>query len=362
MTKKLITIMLAVLFGANVFADVAISDVKVFSGYPWKEVIIGYTITGNTNDLTALQVQARDNEVGKTYECHSLEGVDLSAGAHTIKWNADADGAKFKSDDVVFSVRLIKPIYCVINLSGGTNPTNYTVSYMEQVPEGGWTDEYKTTNIVLRLVESEASTTPFYIGVFEVTQKQYELVMGSNPAANKGDMRPVESLSWNTIRGNGVNYDWPNVANVDTASFMGKMQSHTGFVIDLPTIAQWVYACSAGTTNRFNNGGDNEADLAKLGRYAGNTSDGRGGAYQQHTTVGSYAPNAWGLYDMHGNVAEWTLDPRGKVQIGSDQRRGWRGGSYGVTWLNCSKWSENTSYSESVSAGIGFRLVRTLSE
>ena len=85
-----------------------------------------------------------------------------------------------------------------------------------------------------------------------------------------------------------------------------------GLTFDLPTEAQWEFACRAGTTTAWNNGTDitdttTDLELNTLGRYKNNQTDGKGG-YSQHTTVGSYLPNAWGLYDMHGNVSEWCLD------------------------------------------------------
>ena len=83
-------------------------------------------------------------------------------------------------------------------------------------------------------------------------------------------------------------------------------------LFDLPTEAQWEYACRAGTSTALNSGKNLTgtktcANMAEVGRYSGNTSDGKGG-YSQHTKVGLYLPNAWGLYDMHGNVAEWCRD------------------------------------------------------
>jgi formylglycine-generating enzyme required for sulfatase activity len=157
-------------------------------------------------------------------------------------------------------------------------------------------------------------TKPFYMGVYEVTQKQYELVTGNKPSNYKGDARPVEYVSWNTIRGNSSIYNWPSNRTVDAASFMGIIQQKAGLGLDLPTEAQWEYACRAGTTSKYNNGGSTTNDLNVLGRYRNNRNDG----YSQHTTVGSYLPNAWGLYDMHGNVFEWCLDWRGTLSNGTD--------------------------------------------
>ena len=226
-------------------------------------------------------------------------------------------------------------LYCVIDLSAGPNAGKYPVSYLAAEPKGGWTDEYKTTKLVLRRIEpgkfkmggeyEVTLTKPFYCGVFEVTQKQYELVTGSNPSKFKGDMRPVENVSYDHVRGKDEGAKWPTSSAVDASSFMGRLRARTGIDdFDLPTEAQWEYACRAGTKSRYDNGGDSEEDLKKLGRFALNQKargrkesnadfarhepDGKGGYAENHTVVGSYLPNAWGLYDMHGNVWERCLD------------------------------------------------------
>jgi formylglycine-generating enzyme required for sulfatase activity len=124
------------------------------------------------------------------------------------------------------------------------------------------------------------------------------------------------------------------VKTVDANSFIGRIRAKTGLSIDLPTEAQWEYACRAGTTSSYyNNGGNAESDLSTLGRYDGNLNDGRGG-YSEHTKVGSYAPNAWGLHDMHGNVYEWCLDWYGSLTNSSDPV-GSVSGSYRVRRGGC---------------------------
>ena len=293
-------------------------------------------------------------------------------------------------------------LYCVIDLSAGSNASKYPVSYLAAEPKGGFnTDEYKTTKLVLRRIEpgkftmggqyEVTLTKPFYCGIFEVTQKQCELVTGGNPSKYKGDMRPVETVSWNAIRGNSVTYNWPGSANVDSSTFMGKIQVRTGLNFDLPTEAQWEYACRAGTTSKYNNGGDSETDLKKLGRFvlnqkargnkargikesdesfAKHESDGKGGCLEAHTVVGSYVPNAWGLYDMHGNVWEWCLDWKGRLSDGVTDPQGSSSGSYrmirGGCWGSyadkCTTSSSRGSLRPSGdSDNFGFRLVRTLS-
>jgi len=228
--------------------------------------------------------------------------------------------------------------YLVIDLSGGPNAERYPVATLFNVPLGGWTDEYKTTSLVLRKIPrggfymgSPAAelgrnadetqhpvmlTEDFYIGMFPVTQRQYQLVMGATPSQFAGDTRPVSNVSYDTIRGAaGDGADWPGDGNaVAAASFMGRIRAKAGLAFDLPTEAQWEYACRAGTTNALNSG-ENLSDAAScaemgmVGRYSGNSGGG------QHVAVGGYLPNSWGLYDMHGNVVEWCLD--------------WYEGSYG---------------------------------
>ncbi len=233
----------------------------------------------------------------------------------------------------------VKKLYCVIDLSGGSNATSYPVSQLDAVPNGGWSDEYKTTKLVLRRIDpgtfikgrkqNDESrrvtiTWPFYMGVFEVTQKQYELVTGNNPSEFQGAMRPVGNLSFNDIRGDAKVHNWPNVHTVDANSFVGRIRARTGLNIDLPPETEWEYACRAGTTSKFNNGGNGEDDWVKVGRVPPNQSelgylepkkfqydhkpDGKGGYDSYCTVVGMYLPNAWGLYDMHGNLWEWTLE------------------------------------------------------
>ncbi len=205
-----------------------------------------------------------------------------------------------------------KGLYMIVDL---TKVGKNAISYLDETPKGVWGDEYRTRKIALRKIapgsfeymtgKSFKITKPFYIGVFEVTQKQYEMVMQTNRAKFNGDMRPVDNASYIDIRGSNKGLDWPNDNKVDADSYLGKLRKRIGLEFDLPTEAQWEYACRAGTKGDFNVGGE---PLAKLGKYKDN-----GGQNDHHVKVGSFLPNAWGLYDMHGNVWEWCLDrgPKG---------------------------------------------------
>ena len=285
-----------------------------------------------------------------------------------------------KSDVLKNTLYIGEKAYCVIDISGGVSASSYPVTYLDSCPLTGWSDEYKTTKILLRRIEPGevkvggtkpvSLTKEFYMGVFEITQKQYQLVMGNNPSSYKGDMRPVEYVSWNDIRGNSSTYNWPNVTTVYSSSFIGKLQAKTGLNFDLPTESQWEYACRARTTSDYNDGGSTGDDLKMLGRFNGNLAEGRGG-YGEHTTVGSYMPNAWGLYDMHGNVLEWCLDWYGGLNgdavtdwtgasSGSDRVR--RGGSWNLSAEFARSSSRNGYAPSGRDNAYGIRLSRTLAE
>ena len=131
----------------------------------------------------------------------------------------------------------------------------------------------------------------FFLGKYPVTQAQWQAVMGNNPAYFKGNNRPVENVSWN-----------------DAIAFCQKLSQKTGRYYRLPSEAEWEYACRAGTTTPFYFGETITPDLAN---YDGNYTYASApkGVYRQQTTdVGSFPPNAFGLYDMHGNVWEWCQD------------------------------------------------------
>lgn len=202
-------------------------------------------------------------------------------------------------------------------------------------------------------------TKPFFCGLFEVTQKQYSLVTGSNPSNFSGDKLPVDKVSYNAIRGAFNGAKWPSSSAVDSTSFIGKLRTRTGADFDLPTEAQWEYACRAGTTTTYSYGDSINGDYMW---YNGNSSS------ETHE-VGTKSPNPWGLYDMHGNVWEWSLDWFYEIKAGTDPQgpssgvyRVRRGGSWKVGASDCTSSYRYYNYPNYGYDYDGFRLCLTLSE
>ncbi len=186
-------------------------------------------------------------------------------------------------------------------------------------------------------------TKPFYLGVTEVTQQQYERVMGQNPSWFKGDpQRPVEMVSWE-----------------DAVAFCGKLSQKEGRTYRLPTEAEWECACRAGSTTKWSFG-DDPAGLKDQAWFNENSNG---------TThpVAQKKPNAFGLYDMHGNVwelcADWyadkyyaesTVDDPLGATAGSC--RVFRGGSWSYGARGCRSASRYTDTPAYWSYNLGFRV------
>ena len=195
----------------------------------------------------------------------------------------------------------------------------------------------------------------FWMGKYEVTQAQWEAVMGSNPSRFKGADLPVETLSWG-----------------DCQQFISKLNERGDGGFALPTEAQWEYACRAGTTTPFYFG---ETISTEQANYDGNYTYGNGakGAYREKTTpVGSFPANAWALHDMHGNVWEWCADWYDENYYGKCPRQNPTGPSSGAlrvlrggSWLSyprncrsgCRYWFDPTC---AYNVG-GFRVCRVVS-
>ncbi len=194
-------------------------------------------------------------------------------------------------------------------------------------------------------------TKGFYLGMHEVTQEQYEAVKSRNPSKFKGSKNPVETVTWK-----------------DAVWFCKTLSDKTDKVFRLPTEAEWEYACRAGSTGKWCFG-DDERKLKKYGWYN------RCWWWPKKSThpVGQKKPNAWGLYDMHGNVWEWcndwidhyesspATDPKGPENPAYVRHRVIRSGSFAldpVFLRSANRAGAEVRHVEETRSSIGFRCVQ----
>ncbi len=221
--------------------------------------------------------------------------------------------------------------YCILDLGEDADPASYAVSFADKLPDD-----------------------------FQSTQTQWTKVMRTSPFHFTNEPYcPAEKVSWEDIRGKESEHGWPKNRTMSPDSFLGRLNQLTDKVgrFDLPTEAQWEYACRAGTTNRWSYG-ESEDDAEDYSWTENNSS-------KKTHDVGLTKPNQFGLYDMHGNVWEWCLDCYGRYShadvtdpTGPDESfyRVWRGGEYGASDYLSQSANRGGSSPDSRARNAGFRL------
>lgn len=178
-------------------------------------------------------------------------------------------------------------------------------------------------------------TKPFYLAAYETKQEQYKALMGKNPSFFDGKARPVEQVSWD-----------------DATEFCEKLSGLTKKTVRLPTQVEWEWSCRAGTASPFHVGDVLRFDQAN---FDGSLSTGDPAAYRKQTLpVGSFKPNAWGLFDLHGNVAEWTVDSH---DLDGKQFRIIKGGCWASPARMCTSGYFNWLAPDYKAENVGFRVV-----
>ncbi|BAZ85800.1 hypothetical protein NIES806_20040 [Dolichospermum compactum NIES-806] len=281
--------------------------------------VVGQNLfSGNKNqNITSRNTSTPENITSNNLNSFSFEVVTTDPGGNIT--NRRKESAKYFTEDLGNGVLLE-----MVEIPGGTFIMGSPASEAERVSSEG--------------PQRQVKVPSFYMGKYELTQAQYQAIMGTNPWTNpysfKGDNRPVETVSWN-----------------DAVAFCEKLSQKTGKNYRLPSEAEWEYACRAGTTTPFYFGESITPDLVNYdGNYA-YASAPKGKYRQQTTDVGTFPPNAFGLYDMHGNVWEWCQDDYidsynnaptdGSALTGRSGRKLLRGGS----------WSNDPSYCRSAYRG-----------
>ena len=368
---KTSVLLFATLTAVTTFA-VPVAENVSFSQDAKHVVNITYTLT-ETPAIVTLDIQT--NVTGDVWASIGSENIApgvtadseayrkvTGSGTHTIKWRPYRSwlGASERDNLPVGKVRAIvtawsldnPPDYMVVDISdkakpntwryypdvnsvpgGVTNNTAYrqTALLMRKIlaKDVMWTmgsiaEDGRSTNETSRIV---SLTNDYYMAVFETTQEQWRQVMGDWPSVGTPGsytqtnalyraMRPAQNISYNEIRTSGaantynVGNEYPNAPHAN--SFLGKLKTRTGIDFDLPSEAQWEFACRAGNGEGYWGNGSIYMGSNMPGRNVDNGgrggSDGNCGPEMGPAICGSYAPNSWGLYDMHGNVGELCID------------------------------------------------------
>ena len=430
--KKLVYVGCALL-SSSVWAVPEITDIGMVRSNGGSYAI-SYRLTGGPAVVT-LDIVTNGVSVGRAGLGIPVGEANawVEDGLHRIKW-CPANTLRVAGIESINAKAVLTawtpnrmPDYLVCDLTGGDRPRYFVNEADLPGDSGAQGDVYKTEKLLLKFVRARdvawpmgASTNEagfigwnveknaqvvgnqggeplrqvmlkrnYYLGVYEVTQEQWRRVTGTNPSAfataDDSAKRPVGNVSYNMLRvstGSG----WPSGGHATVGDFaLAKFRAKASLALDLPTEAQWEYACRAGSGSPFAGNrtisgvaaaakGEGDAtvvpELDDLARYAGNGTE--------TAVVGSYAPNAWGFYDLHGNVQEWVLDfcnpwpaadglvvdPTGGTgaEAFAGTTRVLKGGAYNSSARRCRSAARRFNVPNGAQPSFGFRLCWTVEE
>lgn len=430
---------LALTCGVTAYANPSVSDVTMMQDTATKQVTITYVLTGDPGIVTVdIQTNAGANAWASIGARHfrsvagAVNSLVSTLGENKIVWDPSVDWAdhdlpagKIRAEVKAWPADAVLP-YMAINLAGGGARQHFVCE--DALPEGIDSDLYRTDVLLMRRIpardvvwtmgsppgeigrdETETSyganmesnhlvklTHDFQMSVFETTQYQFMLLRGVNPSSFSREefraTRPVETIELcSHVRDDtDPTSDNPEVVHSKSDSnwkFLAQARSATGIglYLDLPTEAQWEYACRAGSAHALYTGDDldaatgADANLNRIARYkytvkSTNPTPATCDVTSGTARVGSYEPNAFGLYDMLGNVWEMCLDyyaaytnvnelsvdPQGSSICYSKIQRSIRGGAWNSAATACRSASRSHQQSWLNSNATGFRLCCTL--
>jgi len=360
--KRLLAAGLVLGAACAALADSTVSDVSLQQTKESRLVTVTYRLTGDdaivTVDLLKDGVSLGESRLTTlSGDVNRLIAASDTA-TRQICWHPDIDWPGQRRQPLVAKVTAwatnAPPAYMVVDLSDKSR--EYYTSEAA-LPLGGLSnDVYRTQKVVFRKIPARGVTwrmgspagelgryddevphlvtltKDYYLGVFELTQGQYEFAAGEKFSSFFSNLtcyatRPIEGVGSRMLRNTSSFFPTAGYDSLTTGTIVEKMRTKSGVKVDLPTEAQWEYACRAGTGTALSSGRnltnvDSCPNVAELGRYyknAGLSDDASDTAAIRESDdtvgtarVGSYPANAWGLYDMHGNVAEYCLDEYGE--------------------------------------------------
>ncbi|MBR6804131.1 MAG: SUMF1/EgtB/PvdO family nonheme iron enzyme [Paludibacteraceae bacterium] len=355
-------------------------------------LVTAVTASGVTNAMTN-DIAAANGDFTAVVDCDALFGGEVDSSATLSLSLLEMTDDTVPSDATGVTIGA-KGDVLIIDVSGGPSAAAYPVQYLNGVDMGWFNcDAYKTGKIVMRRVpagtyiakprasgartdsDTLTSQNDYYIGVFELTQKQYENVMGTIPSGQSqtSDTRPVGNISWSAVRGQITNPASAISPKSDSMCFLSRLIARTGlFSLDIPTEGQWQIAATAGSKEAYGSFIRTSDGVTKAW-FTWNNGKNEGSGYPTGVKpVGLSYPNLWGIYDMRGNVAELCRDNSSSASYvaypdipdeGADPNSWSRvmyGGGYADgEWTTAIGYMSSTDRS-SASAGRGIRLAYTV--
>ncbi len=334
--------------GFAVFALAAqaltVTDVSARQRWPWNNVVdVDFAVNEAIAD-TKYRVDVKAVYAGgdRTLTARTFITEPIAKGGmNRVTWDFGADYPNFKAKNVQVAVTVTEfdnvetPVYMKVDLSGGKDAASYPVRYTNEAPKHSpkANDLCKTTELWLRRISPVGKTVKFdnagtftvsltkdyYIAIFETTQQQWYQIAGTWPSYMSNEVwratRPVDAYYPALLFGSGTgNWKWPDGKEIFETCRLQKMRDRTQLAtLNLPTDAQWQFAAAAGSPSKvYQDPQGKDYVLAEIARYKGNSGTQNNGTLDADNgtaCVGSYTPNAFGLYDMLGNVTEDCLDP-----------------------------------------------------
>ena len=332
--------LVSAIVAAETASAVGVSGVTTATRWPWNGLVdVSFSVSGTAvNTFYRTEVSATGNGVERVAKTFLSDPIVSTDGTYRVTWDFGADWPNAAFSNLTMNVAISPlsdddPVYLVIDVSAGKNAASYPHRYtytppdvsddtcktseiwFRRCPAGAYTMGYGTTANYLRYPKHGVILTkPFYLGVFELTQQQYYNLEGEWPSyfsnVTYRATRPVEMVAYEDFRGARTAASWYTDNSSLPSSPLTRFRNKTGFLTaDLPTEAQWEYACRAGSTGAYYLAEINEDNVNNYGRsnlnkgttgVNGNTAPDVGGT----ALVGSFPANNWGFYDMYGNVTE----------------------------------------------------------